>query len=963
MQPAYFCRTVFLFLTFFILTLELTAQSDTTGTSKGVTVTSQTPANNRIGETYAIIMGISKYQSQKIPQLQFADKDAELFHDFLLSPAGGNAKKENILELINENAKQADFILNAQRWLRKKGLNKEEHKGDRLFIYLSGHGVEPDDDIYYFLPYDCAPENDEANYTNLGTAKINITELKADYIKPYTTTGVNVFLIMDACRSDINKIPGGNTGQLKITNSIAEKKAGDIMLYSASHGQVSFEDPRIGGGHGLFTYWLVDGLYGGADKKPNGNEDGKVSLREIRKYVNDMVPIQSDSLFKKSQDPFTCCDDDFNKIIANVDAQTYSSWIYKKTIKNSGEKQDVASNEPKIPVGKGIGDLSNSDSTQIKSSFGDSTKNGLYSRFLEATKNISLVRDSTAESLYTEIERRWPADSVTEDARYVLAITYLNFCQEKINLFLSGKGIEHIIDLEKEAVKENAAASNNSTGMNTEKIDKIKTVVNTDYIKAEAMMTKAFDLLKNEPGILMSYQPKFNFIKTMAAYAGKKNDLKHVLRLCRNTIAGDTLSPTGYLLMGWILKDMENDSCKNYFWKATAIAPKWPYPVNGLGNYYLSESKYDSALKYFNKAIELDSLNSEAFRNRGMIHLIKGGYNGKKDMVSLIDSELVAARTDFIQARNLNPSDCYTYLYFGNHQSMYHFPSNETNTKDNYSKAIKCDSNFALGYKKMADFYLNRYGDTMTALIYLQKCLTKNPANAEGYRNLGNFYFTAKADTANAILNLKRAISLDPATSMNYFALARLYKKLQNKPKAREIYKDALDKIGNNKALYNEIGNTFFDASDIKYAQTDSALKYYKMAYAIDSSADYINYNIGQVYLIKNFNNEDDSSVYYFAKAIINNSLRWSKKIPVVAEYYYNKKDYRHAIPFYQKNLSNSPFEMLAIVRRLVECLIAVKEFSEAENAVNKYISPENQKSNYDSLMTLINEAKEKKYP
>ena len=52
-------------------------------------------------QTFAIVMGISKYKY--IRPLTYADKDAELFRDYLRSPGGGNVKEENIFCLDRES--------------------------------------------------------------------------------------------------------------------------------------------------------------------------------------------------------------------------------------------------------------------------------------------------------------------------------------------------------------------------------------------------------------------------------------------------------------------------------------------------------------------------------------------------------------------------------------------------------------------------------------------------------------------------------------------------------------------------------------------------------------------------------------------------------------------------------------------------------------------------------------------
>src|SRR5215207_6283724 len=85
-------------------------------------------------QTFAMIMGISTYKY--IRPLTYADKDAEMFRDYLKSPAGGKTGENNIYCLLNEQAMAANFWVKGMAWLRSKNLQK----GDRLFFYLAGHG-------------------------------------------------------------------------------------------------------------------------------------------------------------------------------------------------------------------------------------------------------------------------------------------------------------------------------------------------------------------------------------------------------------------------------------------------------------------------------------------------------------------------------------------------------------------------------------------------------------------------------------------------------------------------------------------------------------------------------------------------------------------------------------------------------------------------------------------------------
>lgn len=183
------------------------------------TVSGQAPlqyrdTSNRGPQTFAIIMGVSKYKY--IRPLTYADKDAELFRDYLKSPGGGSVKEENIFCLLNEQAINSVFWSKGFQWLKAKKLQR----GDRLFIYLAGHGDAIDEDQFFFLSYDCNPGGDKNNY--LAGGAIQLYNLKKK-IAAETSRGVEVFFIMDACRT--SELPGGNEGMNFLNTAVSQKKS------------------------------------------------------------------------------------------------------------------------------------------------------------------------------------------------------------------------------------------------------------------------------------------------------------------------------------------------------------------------------------------------------------------------------------------------------------------------------------------------------------------------------------------------------------------------------------------------------------------------------------------------------------------------------------------------------------------------------------------------------------------
>ena len=84
------------------------------------------------GTTYAIIIGLSKYKN--VTPLQYADRDARSFEDFLLSEAGGKIPITNIETFLNENATRTN-IGDAISEIARKA-----KPGDRVYFFFAGHG-------------------------------------------------------------------------------------------------------------------------------------------------------------------------------------------------------------------------------------------------------------------------------------------------------------------------------------------------------------------------------------------------------------------------------------------------------------------------------------------------------------------------------------------------------------------------------------------------------------------------------------------------------------------------------------------------------------------------------------------------------------------------------------------------------------------------------------------------------
>jgi tetratricopeptide (TPR) repeat protein len=223
--------------------------------------------------TRAVVIGISDYREPLIPDLRFADKDAEAFADWLRSPKGLALPDSNIHLLTNQQATNAQIIVNLD-WLIEAS-----KPGDRAFIYFSGHGdVERVTKFNrgYLLGSDSPP----AVY---GAGAFSLDYLQ-DILSTLSENDVQVFIITDACRA--GKLAGNSVSGTQVTaTQLSQQFANEIKVLSCQPDEFSLEGEQWGGGRGCFSYHLEDALYGFADD----NHDASVDLLELRRYLEDHV--------------------------------------------------------------------------------------------------------------------------------------------------------------------------------------------------------------------------------------------------------------------------------------------------------------------------------------------------------------------------------------------------------------------------------------------------------------------------------------------------------------------------------------------------------------------------------------------------------------------------------------------------------------------------------------------------
>jgi tetratricopeptide (TPR) repeat protein len=223
------------------------------------------------GKTYALLVGISSFKSPDIRPLSFAHEDAALMNQYLRSDRGGKLTDAEITVLTNKNATTA-AIRNAFQTLLKAQVSKN----DTVILLLAMHGTVVETKGKrgaYIVTYDSDPQDLEATALPMGDVQKLIQE-------DLTKAG-RVIAYVDVCRSGtIGTIPK-NAKMNSVVERLAESN-GTLFLFTASRSnEFSFEGSQYGGGHGAFSFFLLEALNGAGDL----NSDGKVVINELIEYT------------------------------------------------------------------------------------------------------------------------------------------------------------------------------------------------------------------------------------------------------------------------------------------------------------------------------------------------------------------------------------------------------------------------------------------------------------------------------------------------------------------------------------------------------------------------------------------------------------------------------------------------------------------------------------------------------
>ncbi|MBX9785049.1 MAG: caspase family protein [Chitinophagaceae bacterium] len=560
-------------------------------------------------QTYAVVVGISQYENTAIPSLQYAHRDAEAFAAYLQTKAGGNVSPTQIRLLTGKEATTA-AVYDALQWVMNVA-----RENDLVYFYFAGHGDMENVTIYklgFLLTYN-TPAN---NYIN--------NSIRLEDLNNFANTlsggkKAKVVLITDACHS--GKLAGsGYRGNFLVGNQLRDKVANEIRITSCSPDELSNENEAWGGGRGVFSFYLINGLIGFADEI----KDGYVRLNEIKQYVDSAVA--ADPVLKANkviQTPVIPVNDKTGNFVLSV-----ADTALMKQEQQSGSIQVMAA---PIPDLSGSPEMQVADFFQRMKEKDISKLTGLETLLQTPAASIPLsfikicIKNAEADTLDAFGQRIRPDAAYQKQLQQVqqaltnneavvtvfkkeLVLLLHTQTQQVINDYLEGSEAE----LERRRYYNAGSKGYDAYPVMlqiamklTDKDDFLYRAmeVNRYYFEGVALMLK-IPLRENAaPLIDSALQMELKALALQEDAACVHNALG-VLHLYKNNLPKAEL----------------------HFTKAKEISPQWALPYSNLMGLYMQKKQYAKAQAMYDTAFALQPSLQNLYTNRGLLAELQNNF-------------------------------------------------------------------------------------------------------------------------------------------------------------------------------------------------------------------------------------------------------------------------------------------------------------------------------------------------
>ena len=810
---------------------------DNPNSVRGVKV--EATSNKTIGNQYALVVGVSKYHN--IQTLLYADDDAISFKDFLLDTK--LVPEANIHTLIDSTATRSRFYAEIKKIMDKLKEN------DRVIIYFAGHGdVDNDIDAGFLLGYNC----EATPYAASDAIDISMLER---YVDAITKKNVKVILIADACRS--GKLTGGAHGAELTLTALSSRFKNTIKILSCGPGELSEETNFRGGGHGVFTYYLLEALYGLADEDNNN----QITKKELDKFLRDKVAKATND----RQNPII--EGNANEVILEVTPELKLAMLAKA--KSGADAKSVATRSFSQKSYSGI---PFNDSMIIKK---------FYNQLRDGKLNTP--EGDNAYETFLAAKKIITNGDLVNSMKYDLAAGLEDDVQPLLNRFTRGEFQDYPYDLFSVANKKLQIIKSDLISPDDYRYNDIE-ALRIFFSKAGYYNDDVLhDLLKAD-----SILPNTAYINCEIARCYSERsvpDTANAFKYFRKSMQLAPTWPFPHLIAGLFYMDLKMyNEARAAFEKALTIKKDFKLALINSGVLYSKLNEDDKVISYYRKALEIAKPESDVlYSNIGLYWKNKSNY----------DSALYYQRKGY----QVNPSDIYNITGLINSFT-------KLKQADSAKYYIKLLENITLSsaeeFKTVGNTYYD-LADYEKALKYYNKSVAIK-ANSELYNNMGLTYDKLKnKEMAKKYYAL--AVEMPGIESgLNTPGVKNSTHKANSiiTPAAISTASGRVSSLGSSATRAEDIrkiGDTYVDALDYK-----EAVIYYTKALAVKSSP-YIYNNLGLAY--ENLQRLDEAKKYYLSALQLDPD--YSISIRNIALLYSKDGKYDSAFYFLRRRFSANP--------------------------------------------------------
>ena len=544
------------------------------------------------GKLWAVVIGVSSYRNlNKEQQLQYAHRDAQDFAAFLRSPNGGGFPANQVTVMLNQDA-----TVSAMRSALGTALPRSVEPDDVVVIFFAGHGVVEGDRDGYLLAHDSDPQN-------LYATAMPIAEL--DRIVTERIKARSVILIADACHAGKLGWTSRSTETQTMVNryldEVGKSGQGVLRILGSRADQRSYEGEQWGGGHGVFTHFLLKGLKGEADK----DKDGFVRAAEVLEYLSEMVPKETKSL----QHPRAAGSIDPRLPLAVLSKG--APVITKPVVtKPEPEKPSTASVTLEIRGLPGSDVyLNNSFKGKIRpngSLIIEQLKPGQHDFSVDSpgastiTQKLSLAAERTILNVKTAAPATPPNSPLVAQIQQSLASKNIGQAWQQYQQLLqtapqepSRKALEITFSSIFEAIGQQAISNYVQASINT---------VSRHSFRQGA---EAFRLLKSLNATDPTIEAKYLFCEGRALI--EENRAQEAVTVLQQALKLDPRAAYSWNALGYAYeRRQDKNKAFDAYKRAAELAPAWAAPSFHVGDHYFQQKKFDQAERAFSQAVRCD---------------------------------------------------------------------------------------------------------------------------------------------------------------------------------------------------------------------------------------------------------------------------------------------------------------------------------------------------------------------